>query len=170
MKATTARKVRANTRESTKKPDQTPFGFKSGSTATTIDKGKKPMSRSAFASKPISVTYFVCRKTGHYMSQCPQRVLFLSHKTKAENEEEMEDSVEEDDVDPMEEVASIVEEDIGSSQLALMKCIIATPKVDLDWRRTANFHMYFRCGDIHCKLIIDSDSCMNILQRLPLRE
>ncbi|PKA62667.1 hypothetical protein AXF42_Ash012254 [Apostasia shenzhenica] len=63
----------------------------------------------------------------------------------------------------MEEVASVVEEDIGSSQLAVMRCIIATPKVDPDWRRTAIFHMYFKCGEINCKLIINSGSCMNVL-------
>ncbi|PKA45837.1 hypothetical protein AXF42_Ash021358 [Apostasia shenzhenica] len=44
-----------------------------------------------------------------------------------------------------------------------MRCIIATPKVDLDWRRIVIFHMYFKCGNIHYKLIIDSSSCMNIL-------
>ncbi|PKA46484.1 hypothetical protein AXF42_Ash012617 [Apostasia shenzhenica] len=163
MKATTARKVGASTGEFSKKLGQTPFGFKSGSTATTTDKGKKPMSGSASASKPSSITCFVCGKTGHYMNQCPQRVLFLSSKTNAENEEEIEDSVEEDDVDPMEEVASVVEEDIESSQLAVMRCIIATPKIDPDWRRTAIFHMYFKCGEINCKLIIDSGSCMNVL-------
>ncbi|PKA47968.1 hypothetical protein AXF42_Ash016315 [Apostasia shenzhenica] len=163
MKAMTARKVGANTGESTQKSGQTPFGFNSGSTATTTDKGKKPMAGSTSASKPNGITCFVCDKTGHYMSQCPQRTLFLSHRTEVEIEEETEDSVEEDDVDPMEEVASAVEEDIGCSQLAVMRCIIVTPKVDPDWRRIAIFHMYFKCGDIHCKLIINSDSCMNVL-------
>ncbi|KAK8936425.1 hypothetical protein KSP40_PGU013368 [Platanthera guangdongensis] len=44
----------------------------------------------------------------------------------------------------------------------VMRCILTTPRLLDDWKRMSIFSLIFKSGEKLYKLIIDSDSCVNI--------
>ena len=56
------------------------------------------------------------------------------------------------------------EEFLDSIRLvAVVRCILGQPKDTVNWRRTTIFHTWINIGDKNCKIIIDSESCINAL-------
>ncbi|KAK8971507.1 hypothetical protein KSP40_PGU002652 [Platanthera guangdongensis] len=50
--------------------------------------------------------------------------------------------------------------------MMVMRCILATPRALDDWNRTNIFSLNFKSGEKWCKLIIDSESCMNVFLKI----
>jgi hypothetical protein len=50
---------------------------------------------------------------------------------------------------------------IKTTRLSVVRYVLTQPKETGDWRRTAIFYTYIKYGDKGCKIIIDSDSCIN---------
>ena len=49
----------------------------------------------------------------------------------------------------------------GVSRVNVVRCALAEQRGTDDWRRSAIFQTYTKCGDKTCKVIIDSGSCIN---------
>ena len=45
----------------------------------------------------------------------------------------------------------------------MVRCALAEQRDTDDWRRSAIFQTYTKCGDKTCKVIIDSGSCINVV-------
>ncbi|GFS29072.1 multidrug resistance-associated protein 14 [Actinidia rufa] len=43
----------------------------------------------------------------------------------------------------------------------VLRCALTQAKEDNDWRRNVIFYTYIKCGEKDCKVIIDSESCIN---------
>jgi hypothetical protein len=44
--------------------------------------------------------------------------------------------------------------------LGIVKCALTQSKRTEDWRLTAIFYIYIKCGDKNCEIIIDNESCI----------
>jgi len=53
-----------------------------------------------------------------------------------------------------------------SIRLSIVRCSLAQPKVSDDWRHTNIFHTFTKIGERSCKVIVDSESCINIVSSL----
>ena len=49
----------------------------------------------------------------------------------------------------------------GVLRVNVVRCALAEQRGTDDWRRSAIFQTYTKCGDKTCKVIIDSRSCIN---------
>ena len=49
----------------------------------------------------------------------------------------------------------------GVSKVNVVRCALAEQRGTDDWQRSAIFQIYTKCGDKTCKVIIDSESCIN---------
>jgi len=45
--------------------------------------------------------------------------------------------------------------------LSVVRCALSQPKENDDWRRTTIFHIITMIGSKSCKIIVDSESCIN---------
>ena len=52
---------------------------------------------------------------------------------------------------------------ILSTHLSVAKCVPSQPAEKDDWRRTITFHMFTKIGDKSCKVIMNSESCINAI-------
>ena len=64
--------------------------------------------------------------------------------------------------------------DFGVPRVNVVRCALAKQRGTDDWRRSAIFQTYTKCGDKTCKVIIDSGSCINavsssVVSRLGLK-
>jgi hypothetical protein len=50
---------------------------------------------------------------------------------------------------------------IKTTRLSVVRCALTQHKGTEDWRRTAIFFTYHKCGDKGYKIIIDNGSCIN---------
>jgi len=50
-----------------------------------------------------------------------------------------------------------------SIHLSVIRCALSQPKERDDWRRTTMFHIITKIGGKSCKIIIDSESCINVV-------
>ena len=62
----------------------------------------------------------------------------------------------------------------GVPRVNVVRCALAEQRGTDDWRRSAIFQTYTKCGDKTCKVIIDSGSCINavsssVVSRLGLK-
>jgi len=62
------------------------------------------------------------------------------------------------------------EDDMGHKEflntircVVVVQCTLAQPKDIVDWRRTTIFYTWIKIGDKTCKIIIDSESCINVV-------
>ena len=119
------------------------------------------------------------QQVGHIVARCPFRTLVIQ-----EDDDKVED-IEELVYDPnVEEIQDVeVEWEDNPSYLACIKAIspqvddfkdvFGVPRVNVvrcalaeqrdtdDWRKSAIFQTYTKCGDKTCKIIINSGSCIN---------
>ncbi|XP_028550795.1 uncharacterized protein LOC110108656 [Dendrobium catenatum] len=97
-----------------------------------------------------------CHGYGHIASQCsnPYKVTII---------EEVDDDEDEPETDLVhhvdEEEDSFTEDEPVTLQV--VRCALSQPKPSDDWRRTAIFHTFTKIGDKNCKVIVDSESCIN---------
>ena len=103
---------------------------------------------------------------GHVASQCSTRSLHIGEI----EEEEPEPTVECDDEEVYEAGVNLIdeyegdEEEIESSDLlGVVRCILTQTKIKEDWRRTSILQTFVKLGDKVCKIIIDSESCVNTI-------
>lgn len=50
-----------------------------------------------------------------------------------------------------------------TTRLGVIRCALTQPKGIEDWRRNAIFYTYIKCGDKSCKIIINSEGCINTI-------
>ena len=50
-----------------------------------------------------------------------------------------------------------------SARLSVVRCTLAQPKVSDNWRRTNIFHTFTKIGERNYKVIVDSESYINIV-------
>ena len=55
------------------------------------------------------------------------------------------------------------EEFLNSIRRVIVRCTLAQPEDTNDWRRTTIFHTWTKIGDKNCKIIVDSESCVNVV-------
>ena len=47
--------------------------------------------------------------------------------------------------------------------MSVVKYVSSPPAEKIDWRRTATFYIFTKIGDKSCKVILDSESCINAI-------
>jgi hypothetical protein len=129
------------------------------------------------APKIISrIQCFKCQGFGYISFSCPNKALFIKGQKDMGEEDNCDDKVyepnpndfqdlnddEEDESNLLGCVRSISTQ-IKTTRLCVVRCALTQPKGTEDWRRTAIFYTYIKCGDKGCKIILDSGSCINVV-------
>jgi hypothetical protein len=55
------------------------------------------------------------------------------------------------------------------TRLGVVRYALTQPEGTEDWRRTTIFHTYIKCRDKRCKIIINNESCIDVVSRLGLK-
>lgn len=102
---------------------------------------------------------FKCRDYGHFAYQCPARSLFID-KGHDDDEHGIDDVY-----DPQGDFCD-AEEDLREvgTHLHIIMCLHVASKDD-DWRRSSVFHTYVTYEGKNFKVMIDGDSCVNIISK-----
>jgi hypothetical protein len=119
---------------------------------------------------------------GHVSSSCPNKALFFKDQEDMDEDDNCNDKLyelnpddfqdlndEEGEFNLLECVRSIftqIEQDFVGWEiirLNVVRCALTQPKGIEDWRRTVIFYTYIKCKDKGCKIIIDSDSYINVV-------
>jgi len=53
------------------------------------------------------------------------------------------------------------QEFLNSIRRVVVRCALAHPKDTVDWRRTTISHTWIKIGEKNCKIIVNSESCIN---------
>jgi hypothetical protein len=77
------------------------------------------------------------------------------------NPDDFQDLNDEEDASNLLGCVRSISTEIKTTRLGVVRCALTQPKEIEDWRRTAIFYTYFKCGDKGCKIIIDSGSRIN---------
>jgi hypothetical protein len=77
------------------------------------------------------------------------------------NPDDFQDLNDEDDESNLLGFVRSISTQIKIIRLGVSRCALTQPKRTEDWRRTAIFYTYIKCGDKGCKIIMDSDNCIN---------
>ena len=124
---------------------------------------------------------FKCNRVGHILARCPSKTLVIQEDD--EKVKDVEELVYDPNVEEIQDVEAEWEDDPSyltciraiSPQVNDFKDIFGVPRVNVvrcalveqrdtdDWRRSAIFQTYTKCGDKTCKVIIDSGSCINVV-------
>ena len=134
---------------------------------------------------------FKCNGVGHIAARCPSRILVIQEDD--EKVEDVEELVYDPNVEETQDVEIEWEDDpsylaciraispqvddfknFGVPRVNVVRCALAEQRGTDDWRRSAIFQTYTKCGDKTCKVIIDSGSCINavsssVVSRLGLK-
>ena len=52
---------------------------------------------------------------------------------------------------------------ILSTHLSVVRCVPSQPAENDDWRKSATFHMFTKIENKNCKVIVDSESYINVI-------
>jgi hypothetical protein len=115
---------------------------------------------------------FKCQGFGHIFSSCPNKTLFIKGQEDMGKEDNCDDKVYEPNPNDFQDLndedesnllvcVRFISTQIKTTRLSVVRCVLTQPKGTEDWRRTAIFYTYIKCGDKGCKIIIDSGSCIN---------
>jgi len=77
------------------------------------------------------------------------------------NPDDFQDLNDEDDESNLLGCVRSISTQIKTTRLGVVRCALTQPKGIEDWRMTVIFYTYIKYGDKGCKIIIDSDSCIN---------
>lgn len=97
-----------------------------------------------------------------------------------QEDQQVDDERVDESVDPFTIPSDEDEADRGESCLALMRptlssisqqdlplwvvrCALTQSVLEKDWRKTSIFMTFAKCGDKNCKVIIDNESCTNVV-------
>ena len=123
---------------------------------------------------------FKCNGVGHIAARCPPRTLVIQEDD--EKVEDVEELVYDLNVEETQDVEAEWEDDpsylaciraispqvddfkdFGVPRMNVVRCALAEQRDTDDWRRSAIFQTYTKCGDKTCKVIIDNGSCINAM-------
>ena len=123
---------------------------------------------------------FKCNGVGHIAARCPSRALFIQEDD--EKVKDVKELVYDPNVEKTQDVEAKWEGDpsyleciraispqvddfknFGVPRVNVVRCALAEQKDTNDWRRSALFQTYTNCGNKTCKVIIDSESCINAM-------
>ena len=148
LKYPITRKIGSQTRETTfKKFSESssgakPFNWLNGSKPSTNlveSQGKGVMSNNSSGKE---FKCFKCREVGHMGYQCPKRSLHIGVEDEKERIQQDEDHKEDVFDYGVFTVDDLEENEVDTSLLSIMRCILATPKVaKVDWRQTSIFQI-----------------------------
>ena len=134
---------------------------------------------------------FKCNGVGHIAARCPSKTLVIQEDD--EKVDDVEELVYDPNVEETQDVEAEWEDDpsylaciraispqvddfknFGVPRVNVVRCALAEQRGTDDWRRSAIFQTYTKCGDKTCKVIIDSGSCINavsssVVSRLGLK-
>ena len=115
---------------------------------------------------------------GHIAARCPSRNLVIQEDD--EKVEDVEELVYDPNVEETQNVEAEWEDDpsylaciraispqvddfknFGVPRVNVVRCALAEQRGTDDWQRSFIFQIYTKCGDKTCKVIIDSESCIN---------
>ncbi|MQL98961.1 hypothetical protein Taro_031674 [Colocasia esculenta] len=134
------------------------------------EKGKAPMGGGVSQDSGSRNRCFRCQGFGHYMSACPTRALTIEGIDPGGSSYDLQEvgyaagedlALEyqlEDELAGPAHVPSF-EEVPSQERLGVVRCILAQPKENTDWRRTSIFQTYCRLSSRVCRVIVDNGSC-----------
>ena len=165
-----------------------PFGSKSrlvlppkvNPNSTSIekkDKGKSVVNEPSRLGSRLQC--FKCNGVGHIVARCPFKTLVMQEDD--EKVEDVEELVYDPNVEEIQDVEAEWEDDrsylaciraispqvddfndiFGVLRVNVVRCALAEQRNTNDWRMSAIFQTYTKCGDKTCKVIINSGSCIN---------
>lgn len=136
--------------------------FDPASTIITRVKGKAVISAPSKMSPGVKCFHY--HGLGHVQSQCPKLALLIEqddleevgpHDVQFDSPEDNDDGLDLDDED--------------EQFLGVVRCILTKPTSE-DWRRTANYTTYMKCGQAFYRVIIDSGSAINAVSSKPVSQ
>uniref|UniRef100_A0A2N9HIP4 Integrase catalytic domain-containing protein n=1 Tax=Fagus sylvatica TaxID=28930 RepID=A0A2N9HIP4_FAGSY len=121
--------------------------------------------------------------TSHIAAQCANKTLIMET---IEQEDDLEEEVYEPNLDDIVDIDNEGNEDpnrlvyiralplydalpedrddrLDTSVVSVVRCALAQPKDNDDWRRTTIFQTYVKSGTKDCRVIVDSGSCINAI-------
>ncbi|CAL8179179.1 unnamed protein product [Prunus armeniaca] len=112
--------------------------------------------------------YYKCQGFGHFAAQCPTKETTRSLITSIYEQIDDQGDFEEDVYEPQQPAEDCGNDlEVPHPTLAVVRCTLAQPRKETkDWRRTSIFHTYIKSGDKDWKVIIDNDSCINVVSTL----
>ena len=115
-------------------------------------------------------TCFNCKQPEHFAAQYPKRSLVIDSREeeKGDSHEETYDPPTIEDVEEEEEydqLAMIKLSQPSKLNLGVVRCDIAQPLPSYDWRRTSILTTTILINDKTCKILINSESCVNAISR-----
>jgi hypothetical protein len=145
------------------------------------EKGKKKV-REPFKSNS-RLLRFKCQGFGHIATQCTNKTLIMET---IEQEDDLEEEVYEPNLDDIVDIDDEGNEDpnrlvcirtlplydelpkdrddrLDTPVVSVVRCALAQPKDNDDWRRTTIFQTYVKSGTKDCRVIVDSGSCINAI-------
>jgi len=146
-----------------------PHHFNPNTKGKSLERDNKNKSPE-FVKVSSTTKYYKCQGYGHLAASCPNLVkITIIDGTPTE--------VTESDTEEYTYHPKVVETDESSSDDVGLNCIRPTPSTHLpvvkcvlfqlarkdDWRRTATFHTFTKIGDKSCKVIVNSENCINAI-------
>jgi len=121
----------------------------------------------------LTIKCYKCQGYGHVAANCPNsvKIALINGEPEVVSESESDKFIfrgEEEESDIDDETAG---NNIGlkciqpttSIHLSVVRCALSQPKEKDDWRRTTIFHIIMKIGSRSCKIIVDSENCINTI-------
>ncbi|GFY87881.1 hypothetical protein Acr_05g0015200 [Actinidia rufa] len=87
---------------------------------------------------------YKCQGFGHIAAKCGNRILFVDSHDQGHEGDDTEEQLYEPNLENLNKPDKDCAE--GNTTLGVVRCALTQPKDDDDWRRSAIFHTYIKCG------------------------
>ena len=126
---------------------------------------------SEFPKVSFTIKCYKCQCNGHLSANCPSLVgitIIDGTRTEATESDSEEYICGLGDAKTYEEFTS---DDVGlncinqtlSTHLFVVRCVPSQPAEKDDWRKSATYYMFTKIRDKSCKVIVDSENCINVI-------